>query len=77
MKKSATELVKEASRAHSDLNILYGVIALMESSLLTVDCQNVEMRIVRICKAEAQKCLARYDRATEQIAALASQRGTG
>lgn len=61
MKKS--EAVNEAADARSDLNIFYAVAALMESSLVSAPCYRTEARIVKICMAEAQRCLRRFDRA--------------
>ena len=52
-----------AAEAYSDLNVFAAVAALMESSLVSSNCHAAEARIVRICQAEQQKCLARYDRA--------------
>ena len=58
---------KKAARALSDLHVFSAVIALMESSLVSSDCHTAEGRIVTICKTETQKCLARYDKALEQL----------
>lgn len=58
--------IKEAADAHSDLNIFAAVEALMESSLVSSACFPTEARIVKICQAEIQKCLSRYDRAVEK-----------
>lgn len=62
-KRTRKEYIEEAADARSDLNIFYAVIALMEGSLLSTPCYSVEGRIVKICKDEAAKCLARMDRA--------------
>lgn len=59
---TARQLSIDAGVARSDLNIFAGVMALMESSLLSHDCYVAEARIVVICKAEMQKCLRRMDR---------------
>lgn len=61
--KTAREFAKEAGIARSDLNIFAGVMALMESSLVSHDCFVAEARIVVICKAEMQRCLRRMDAA--------------
>lgn len=67
-----SRLVKEACKAHSDLNIFYAVIALMESSLLSSSSFRAEERIAAICRAEGQKCLGRLDRATAALGAIES-----
>lgn len=54
--------VKEACKAHTDLNIFAAVVALMETSLLSSDSHPDEARIVALCQRAQAKCLARYDR---------------
>ena len=66
---TSVDLAKAAARAHCDLNIFYAVIALMEGSFVSSECFGAEARIVAICKAEAQKCLHRYDRALARLPA--------
>lgn len=68
-KKTQQQLVEDAAKAYSGLNVFYAVIALMESSLVSSNCFSTESRIVTICKAEGTRCLKRYDRA---LAALAT-----
>ena len=63
MASDKAKAVKAAARAHSDLHVFAAVMALMESSLVSADSFAAEERIVKICRAEQQKCLARYDRA--------------
>lgn len=53
--------IKAAAQAHTDLNIFAAVVALMENSLVSADCHITEQRIVKLCRAEMQRCLARYD----------------
>ncbi len=68
--KKIDALVVEASKAHCDLNILYGVIALLEGGTMTANCQTSVQRIITICQNEGQRCLRRYDKARERVAAL-------
>lgn len=53
---------KEAARAHTDLNIFYAVITLLESGLTSSAAKADERAIIKRCKSAAQKCLNRYDR---------------
>lgn len=66
-RKSRREIAKEAAQAHTDLNIFYGVIALLEGGTVSSDAQPHDFRIIRICQQAGQKCLARYDRAIEAL----------
>jgi len=63
MTKRTPKHAETAAKAHTDLNIFYGVIALMEGGLLSADSYGDAERIIRLCKAAGAKCLARYDRA--------------
>jgi hypothetical protein len=56
------DYVKLAAKALSDLNVLAGIVGLLESSVLSVDCQRTELRCITMCKAEQVRCLRRYDR---------------
>jgi hypothetical protein len=62
-------LVREAAQAHTDLNTLYGVIALLEGGTISAARAAAVERITRICKSEAQRCLNDYDRLTARIVA--------
>lgn len=73
VKRTAQDLAKQAGVARSDLNIFYGVIALMESSLVSSDCYPAEARIIAICKSESQKCLQRMDRAMAKLASMTGE----
>lgn len=59
--------VQEAARAMSDLHIFSAVIALMEHSLVTSAAHAAEAEIVKICKRETARALARYDVAVEAV----------
>lgn len=50
-----------AAKALSDLNIFYGVIALLEGGTITADSDRGAQKIIKVCKQEARACLARYD----------------
>lgn len=57
-----SDFVKIAAENHSDLNIFSAVIALMENGLVyTRDSQRTADRIVKICQAELQRKLRKYD----------------
>ena len=60
------EHVKDAAEARSDLNILYGVIAILEGGTMSADCQANVQRIIGTCQREAQRCLRRYDLAIDR-----------
>ena len=66
------DLVRDASQAHCDLNILYGVIALLEGGTMSAKTYKSVQRIISICKIESGRCLTRYDRATAKIVELSS-----
>jgi hypothetical protein len=68
-KRSLKGLIEDASRARSDLNIFYGVIAILEGGTITADSDQPAQRIISICQAAGQRCLVRMDRAV--AAALA------
>lgn len=59
--------VRAAAEAHTDLNIFAAIVVLLESSLTSAHCNGAEVRIIRICQAEQEKCLRRYDAATAWI----------
>ena len=61
------KLAEDASRARCDLNILYGVIAILEGGTISSDCNRDAERIIAICKSASQKALGRYDRAIERL----------
>ncbi len=65
--KKQREWAKEAAVARSDLNTLYGVIAVLEGGTMSADCYVAVNRIIRTCKTESAKCLTRYDHAIAQI----------
>jgi hypothetical protein len=60
------EAAKAAARAHTDLNIFYGIIQLLEGGLISSSSYPCADRIISICKKEGAKCLRRYDRALAQ-----------
>lgn len=60
-------LIREASQAHCDLNILYGVMALLEGGTMSGHTHRATSRINKICRDEAQRCLVRMDRAADKI----------
>lgn len=57
----------DAAVARSDLNTLYGIIAILEGGTISARCHTTQQRIIRACKAESAKCLTRYDYALAQI----------
>ena len=63
-KPTRAQHIEDAATAHSDLNVFYAVIALMEASLISSKHHAAEGRIVKICKDEGARCLRDYDLAT-------------
>lgn len=54
--------IKEAAEAHTNLSIWNVIVAILEGGNLYGGRGNVAaQRIIRICQAEQQKELARYD----------------
>lgn len=69
-KPSQRDHIVLAGQAHSDLNIFYAAIALMENGLLHAPSHRGAERIIRICKCESAKRLAEYDRHVARALAL-------
>jgi hypothetical protein len=61
------EAAKAAARAHTDLNIFYGIIALLESGLIGPHSYSAADRIIAICKTHGARCVAKYDRALASV----------
>ena len=68
-KKTAEAVAKEASRAHCNLNVFHGIVALLEGGVIYSESYGAADRIIKICKAESQRCLKRYDRALTALKA--------
>lgn len=58
---------KKAAQAHSNLNIYYAVIRLLEGGLLYDDRHETATRIISLCKQQAAEELVIYDTAMEKI----------
>ncbi len=58
---------KDASEAHCNLNMYGAITALCESSLFLGGRDRLCSKIVRLCKVEQLKELARYDAAMEKL----------
>jgi predicted GH43/DUF377 family glycosyl hydrolase len=71
--KSPKMLAEEISRATSNINVLCGVIAVLEGGALYSDSYGAADRIIAICKAESERCLKRRDKAEAQFVALTSE----
>jgi len=67
------EHIEEAATARSDLNTLYGVIALLEGGTVSHHHDTNVSRIIHICKSDAARALARYDK--HYAAALSAPKG--
>ncbi len=61
------KLAAEAAQARCDLNILYGVIAILEGGTVSSSVNRDAERIIAICKSASQKALHRYDAAIEKL----------
>jgi hypothetical protein len=55
--------IEKAAKALADLNIFAAVMVIMEGSIVSSDSDGAAAKIIRICKAQQQVCLARYDAA--------------
>lgn len=58
---------EKAAQAHSNLNIYYAVIGLMEGGLLYDGRHETATRIISLCKQQAAEELAIYDAAMERL----------
>lgn len=61
MKSDRERSALQAAEAHTDLNVFAAVVILLESSLQTSARHAASQRIIRICKAEQQRCLRDFD----------------
>lgn len=62
--KKRGELVAKAAGHHSTLNIFSGVISLLEGGTVADPGANTtSYKIIRLCKAECQRQLKKYDKA--------------
>lgn len=59
---NVSDHAEAAAVAHSDLNTLYGVIALLEGGTISAECYSEVEKIIALCRAGSQKALRRYDR---------------
>lgn len=59
--KTLKDRIDDAAKARSDLNIFYGVIAILEGGTMSPDSYPDSERIIAICKRSAEKCLRRMD----------------
>jgi hypothetical protein len=68
MIKKLNEEALKACHAHTDLNTFHAVINLLEGGLLYDPRSNrAANAIIKICKAERQRHLRRYDKAMETL----------
>ncbi len=66
MSKEVKAKIREAARAHSDLNIFASVVTILEGGhIYTPKSFSAVERIIKICRAEQQKRLREYDRAVD------------
>jgi hypothetical protein len=59
--KTLKDRMDDAAEARCDLNIFYGVIAILEGGTVSARSYTDTQRIITICKSAAQKCLRRHD----------------
>lgn len=62
MKKSKRGHIEDAARAMADLNVLAGIVGLLEARALSTEAQSTELRIISICKGASMKAYRRYER---------------
>jgi len=65
VRKSSQHYAKEAARYHTNLNVYYCCISLLENGHL-YEGEDAE-EIIKLCKMKAQECLRRYDAAMAKI----------
>lgn len=59
-----SDYIKQAAEAHTNLNVFASVVSLLEGGhLYGATSDRTAQRIIEICKAEQDRCLARYDSA--------------
>lgn len=62
------DYIKEAAQAHTNLNVFASVVSILEGGhLYGCYSDRAAQRIIDICKAEQDKCLARYDHAVAVV----------
>lgn len=66
-KNPARAAMERALKAHSDINLLYGVIALLEGGTISTESDSAAQRIMKICQMQSAKRLRDYDHAMEQM----------
>lgn len=74
-KRALKDKIESAAAALSDLNIFYGVIALLEGGTIHSPSYRAQERIIRICKDEGQRRIADYDRHVARAAQRSGRRG--
>ncbi len=58
------KIIKEAAHAHSDLNMFAIIVSLLEGGhVYRPESHPAAEKIIKICKAEQQKCLRAHDAA--------------
>lgn len=62
-----SDTIRETAKAMSDLNMFYAIIALCESSLISSQYNPACQQIIKICKAQAQRCLRKYDAGSAKL----------
>jgi hypothetical protein len=62
---SVGESVVAAAEAHTDLVLFAQIASICEGSNFTPACRKATDEIIRICRAEEQKALKRYDSAKQ------------
>lgn len=61
MAKNLKDYMDDAAKARSDLNIFYGVVALLEGGTISSDSHGPQEQIIKLCKRASEKCLQRMD----------------
>lgn len=58
------DYIKMAAEAHTNLNVFASVVSILEGGhLYGAYSDRAAQRIIKICKSEQDKCLARFDKA--------------
>ncbi len=58
---------EDAAKARCDLNIFYGVMAILEGGTISSAANADAAKIIRICRDAGQKAVRRYDAALSKV----------
>jgi hypothetical protein len=62
-RKSKAEFLKDATEAHTDINMFAAVVAMLEGGTMSAGAQPDDFKIIALCKRAQQRCLHRFEQA--------------